>query len=81
MRDYYKPTDPLEEELVKRIARCLARLDRSAQSESNLIQRRGEPCAPGASFRAIVRYERTVDVHLHRAISALEKKRIGQHAK
>lgn len=81
MRRHYMPRDFLEEELVKRIARCLARLDRSADMERRLVQRTGDPCSPGASLRTLVTYERTVDIHLHRAVRALERKRDAECGK
>ncbi len=81
MRQHYVPRDFLEEELVKRITRCLARSEYSAKSEKNLIEKSGDPCTPCASSRSLVRYERTVDIHLHRAIRALERKRATEYAK
>ena len=83
VRACYQPSDSVEEELVERIARCLWRLARTADMELRLLQRPGISDRPGASHESIVRYERMVDMQLHRAIKALERKRaaLGAHVK
>jgi len=75
VRAYYQPSDPVEEELVQRIARCLWRLARTADMELRLLQRPGISHRPSASNESIIRYERMVDMQFHRAIKALERKR------
>ena len=75
IRDYYKPTDPLEDELVKRIADCLCRLERTRAMENRMDSRTQDPVKPNKSYERLLRYERSVDVHLHRAIAAIERKR------
>jgi len=72
---HYKPRDPVEEELVVRIARCLWRLSLSASMESRLLYKNRVTTRPGTSYEKILRYERLVDIHLHRAIDSLERKR------
>jgi len=75
MFDYYKPVDPVEDELVTRIARCVWRLSLSATMESRLLSRRKNASKPGVSYERILKYERLVDIHLHRALEALNKHR------
>ena len=75
VRDHYRPKDPIEEELVNRIAVCLARLQRSKAMEDRVVSRNPGQFKPGASCEGILRYERSVDIHLHRAITTLTRKR------
>ena len=75
IRDHYKPTDPLEDALVKRIADCLCRLERGRAMEDRINNRILDPARPNGSYERVLRYERSVDVHLHRAISTIAKKR------
>lgn len=81
MRDHYQPEDALEEELVKRIADCLCRLERARAMENHVMCRQMDPLRPTTSYERIARYERSIDVHLYRAIAALEKKRATSHKK
>jgi len=72
---HYKPTDPIEEELVLRISRCIWRLSLSASMEKRLIDRQPDAPRPGTTYERIMRFERLVDIHLHRAIATLRRKR------
>jgi len=75
MTRHYAPTDPVEKQLVMRIARCIWRLSLSAAMEQRLLERRPEAIRPSSTYDRILKYERLVDIHLHRALSALERKR------
>lgn len=81
MRLHYQPQDALEEELVKRIADCLCRLERARGMENRVMSRQPDPLRPTASYERIIRYERSIDVHLYRAIAALERKKAASHKK
>lgn len=78
VRKHYRPVDPIEEGLVKRIARCMWRLARAESMEDRLLERNPSATKPGISLEKVINYERTVDLQLHRAIRALEHKRGGQ---
>jgi hypothetical protein len=75
MRAYYRPADPLEDELVKRISDCLTRLERARAMERHILSRRPVESRPTSSYERILRYERSIDLQLHRAISAMARKR------
>ena len=75
MNHHYMPSDPIERQLVKRIARCVWRLSLSAAMEERLLETRPATMRPGTSYERILRYERLVDIHLHRAIATLAHKR------
>jgi len=80
LRSFYRPADPIEDGLVRRVARCLWRLTLSETMEGRVISRCGLPNHPGGHYERILKYERLVDIHLHRAIDALTKKReCGTH--
>jgi hypothetical protein len=79
MRDHFKPVDPIEDELVKRIARCLWRLTLGTAMEDRLLQRRPLTGRPSISHDRVLKYERLVDIHLHRSMEALERKRERQN--
>jgi hypothetical protein len=81
MHSYYRPRDPIEDELVQRIARCLWRLKLASSMEGRMIDRNPGLGRPGVSYERIIRFERAVDVHLHRAIAALTKKREAEDKK
>ena len=72
MRLHYRPVGPVEEELVRRIGRCVWRLSISAAMEERLMERQPNAPRPGVTYEHILKYERLVDIHLHRALSALE---------
>jgi len=75
MMRHYQPLDPVEKQLVIRIARCVWRLSLSAAMEERLIEKRPVALRPGAAYERILKYERLVDIHLHRALAALQRKR------
>jgi hypothetical protein len=75
MLDYYKPADPLEETLVRRIARCTWKLRLVETMEDYVLQGLAVRNAPGRSIEGISVIERRTDVQLHRAIAALAHKR------
>ncbi len=75
LRSHYLPRDPIEERLVRRIARCLWRLTLSESMEQRMINRRGVDNKPGTTYERILKYERLVDIHLHRAIIAFNRHR------
>ena len=79
MTAHYRPKDALEEELVNRIARCVWRLARSADIEQRLLNTSGAIGRPRTSQERILRYERLVDIHLHRAIAALDRKKSNEN--
>lgn len=79
MYEYYRPMDAVEELLVDRIARCNWRLKLSQVMEERSLERTGMPTRPGTSYEKILKYERLVDIHLHRAIAVLAAKRAGQN--
>ncbi|HOP81515.1 MAG TPA: hypothetical protein PLZ21_13195, partial [Armatimonadota bacterium] len=72
---YYHPCDPVEEQLVNRIARCMWRLARAEVMESRLLDRNPGALKPGLSIQKVMEYERITDLQLHRAIRAFERKR------
>ncbi len=75
VRGHYRPLDPMEEELVNRIARCMWRLARAEAMEARLMDRNPGAMRPGTSLEKLMKYERTVDLQLYRAIRALERRR------
>ena len=80
MRDHYKPADPVEELLVRRVARCAWRLMITETMEDRIIQRRGILDTPGRSMERLILHERRIDIQLHRAIAALERLRLQKNA-
>lgn len=75
MRAHFKPVDPLEELLVRRISRAAWRIMVTEAAENrNLTQHGGVPYITD-TYANIIRNERYVDIQLHRAIYALERKR------
>ena len=79
LRAHFKPTDPLEEVLVRRIARAAWRtLYTEAVENRDIIRQRGVP-AITSCYEDIIRSERFIDIQLHRAIYALERKRLREY--
>jgi len=75
MRAYFKPTDPLEELFVRRIARAAWRtLYTEAVENRDMASLRGVP-GMTSCYSNIIRNERFIDIQLHRAVYALERKR------
>jgi len=79
MCGYYRPADPVEMQLVKRIARCSWRLALAEGMEKRVLQRHAPANRPGTSYDRILKYERHVDIHFHRAIAALMRKRQAEN--
>ena len=75
MTRHYRPADPVERQLVMRIARCAWRLSLSASMEEQLLDRGGNALRPSTSYERVLKYERLVDIHLHRALVMLQRKR------
>jgi hypothetical protein len=78
-QNHYRPQDPIEEELVARIARCLWRLSMTSAMEQRMLDRNPDMNRPGASYERIMRFERLVDIHLHRAMATLAGKRAAEN--
>lgn len=74
LKTHYHPMDPVEVQLVRRIARCLWRLANGEAMERRLLERRPDANRPSISYEKVMRYERFVDIHLYRAIEMLERK-------
>lgn len=77
---HYEPEDPVEEVLVKRIARCSWRMMITEAMEDAYLKRRSHLLV-GASYEKIIKHERLIDVQLHRAIAALTRKRAADEKK
>jgi hypothetical protein len=75
MTAYYGPRDPIEEQLVYRIARCIWRLKYAEGIESKTVAWNRRNRLPESMTNELMRYERQVDIQLHRAIKALHHKR------
>ena len=72
---YYAPNDPIEDVLAERIARCLWRLARSTDIDARRAANHPMPSSlPGVSD-GVIRYELMVDMQLHRAMRAMERKK------
>jgi hypothetical protein len=78
MMDYYRPADPIERILVRRIARSTWRLLITEASEDRVFARRGLRSTPGTSQERILLVERRIDIQFHRAIAALAEKRLRE---
>ena len=72
---HFRPANPLEAQLVKRIARCVWRLARAEAMEKRIFEITSNQRRPSTSYEKIMKYERLVDIHLHRAIVALDRVR------
>lgn len=75
---HYRPRDSMETMLVRRIAKCVWRLCLSDAMERRNLSRTGLSEKPGTGYEKILKYERLVDIHLHRAIDSLAKKRASE---
>lgn len=75
MRDYYQPTDPVEETLVRRIARCSWRFLIYEKMEDFRFMNKRNASKIGEHLERLSIMERRTDVQLHRAIQALAAKR------
>jgi hypothetical protein len=76
LRDHFKPTDALEDILVRRIARAAWRtmLAEAAENAELAIHTGGMPVMT-RGYDNMLRNERLIDIQLHRALFALERKR------
>jgi len=81
MRAHYRPADPVEEELVHRIARCLWRISQTEAMEQRLLDRHYARFRPGTSYESVLRCERIVALELHRTIRTLTVKREAENKK
>ena len=75
MLDHYKPADPIEETLIRRIARCSWRLIVIETIENHALQACELRDAPDEVMESLSVMERRTDGQLHRAIAALTAKR------
>jgi len=80
MLAHYHPADPIEELLVRRIARCAWRLAITESMEERVLMRCPFRNTPAPSQDRIIRHERRIDIQLHRAIAALERLRWQKNA-
>ena len=75
MRTHFKPRDPLEELLVRRISRAAWRtMLTEAVENKELVEYGGMPGLTDG-YGSMIRNERFIDIQLHRALHALERKR------
>jgi len=81
MRAYFKPMDPLEDVLVRRIARSAWRMMVTETAENTILSRCASYVRVGKSYQAIIHTERFMDIHFHRAIAALQHKRDREYDK
>jgi len=80
-RSTYWPVDQIEDQLCKRIALCLRRLAQTETMERRLLERNPVRSAPGLSYEAVLRAERTVSLEMHRCIRTLTRKRWAENKK
>jgi hypothetical protein len=73
--EYFMPANPVEEKLVRLIARCWWRCARIEQLEDRSIERNPYKLLPVNARTGMLRYERQVDLQLHRALRALYRVR------
>ena len=81
MRAYLKPMDPLEDVLVRRIARSAWRTMVTESVENTTLSRCSGRIFLGKTYLNVIHTERFIDIHLHRAIIALERKRGREYDK
>ena len=81
MYRYFCPIDPVEEQLVRRLARCIWRLNISASMEKRMLDRGSNITRPAVSYDRILRYERLVDIHFYRALATLMRIRESRNKK
>lgn len=75
LREHFMPRDPLEELLVRRIARAAWRTFLTEAVENRELVKFGGMPGLTASYGDMIRNERFIDIQLHRALYALERKR------
>ena len=81
MRASLRPRDALEEVLVRRIARSAWRTMITESYENETLARCPERIHLGQSYQRVIHTERFIDIHLHRAIAALERRRCREYEK
>ncbi|MDO8589622.1 MAG: hypothetical protein Q7T82_21565 [Armatimonadota bacterium] len=74
-RGYFRPANPMEEELVHLIARCWWKRARIEQLEDRSIERNPYKLLPVNTGSSLLKYTRQVDLQLHRALRALQSLR------
>jgi hypothetical protein len=74
-QDHFRPLDPMEEELVEVIARCMWKRARLQQLEDRSIERNPYNLLPVNSMTNLLKYARQNDLQLHRAIRTLQSLR------
>lgn len=70
---HFQPDNPMEEELVHLIARCWWKLARIEQLENRSIERNPYKLLPVTSRTDLLKYERQVDLQLHRALRTMHR--------
>lgn len=75
MRAHFKPRDPLEELLVRRIARAAWRTHLTEAVETRELVKTGGMPGLTSGYGDMIRNERFIDIQLHRALFALQRKR------
>lgn len=78
MRAYFKPLDPLEELLVRRIARAAWRTMLTEAVENRELIKYGGMLGLTDNCGGMIQTERFIDIQLHRALYALERKRSSE---
>jgi hypothetical protein len=81
LRWHYQPMDPVDEALVRRIAGCLFKLEHTEAMQRRMFDRRPQSLRPSSTVERLAKYERLVDMQLHRAIRALTAKREAPKSK
>jgi hypothetical protein len=74
-KEYFQPTNPMEDDLVQVIARCWWKRARLQQLEDRCIERNPFKLLPVNSGTNLLKYGRQVDLQLHRALRALDRMR------
>lgn len=78
LQAYFRPRDPLEEILVRRISRAAWRtLISEAVENKELVKFGGMPGLTNC-YGEMIKNERFIDIQLHRALHALERKRSSE---
>jgi|GEM_PF-987062 len=78
LRAHFKPCDALEELLVRRISRAAWRTFLTEAVENKELVKFGGMPGLTASYGDMIKNERYIDIQLHRALYALERKRSSE---
>lgn len=81
MRAHFRPMDPLEDVLVRRIARSAWRMLVTEAAENNVLSRCANYVRVGRAYEEVIHTERFIDIYLHRAIAALQRERGREYDK